>query len=589
MTTAGKSTETREGGCTVARSKLRAVTVRESSGCTHASESAQQNCKQMPAAHGCSALRWPVPALRFAVRLLWLAPLLYLWQGLIRHLSVEWSLNPGYTFGWAVPGLCLYLIWRDLRRNSSAASERSGPLKQVTFGKGALALVLAFAYAPTRFIQEANPEWRLVSWALAFEVIGLTWIWLSFLQRSLLSAAFPPSRFSLSAFPLFFFFVAVPWPTVIEQPLLRILTSATTGASAELLRLFNVPAVLHGNIIEVGSGAIAVGAACSGIRSFQAALMLSLFFGELYHLSRARRLFCVIMALGVSLACNLARTTLLSFIVARQAPAGLAAWHDPAGLGILLACFGGIWLLAFLLSSANGAVAREAKLFSLRNRALPVSINSVPVVAGALLLAWIVIVELATEAWYRVHEKPVAVSAVWHPVLTSDLPGFHQIGFTRESRQFLRFDEGLNIAWKEMDGLRWQAIYLRWNPGKVAVCLARNHTPQDCLLASGHQLVGRSELQLVSVAGLELPFRHYLAGRADAPLHVFYCLWEDRAGGQASEGEWLTYSNRLKAVREGRRNCGQRSLELAIWGAANETQAEAALGRLARRIVRLGN
>src|SRR5205814_8152949 len=38
--------------------------------------------------------------------------------------------------------------------------------------------VLALLYAPTRLVQEANPEWRLVSWALALEVIGLTLVWL---------------------------------------------------------------------------------------------------------------------------------------------------------------------------------------------------------------------------------------------------------------------------------------------------------------------------------------------------------------------------------------------------------------------------
>jgi len=34
--------------------------------------------------------------------------------------------------------------------------------------------LLALFFAPTRLIEEANPEWRLVSWALAIEVVGLT-------------------------------------------------------------------------------------------------------------------------------------------------------------------------------------------------------------------------------------------------------------------------------------------------------------------------------------------------------------------------------------------------------------------------------
>ena len=38
---------------------------------------------------------------------LWFAPLLFLWQALIRQVSIEWSVNPQYAFGWAVPLLCL--------------------------------------------------------------------------------------------------------------------------------------------------------------------------------------------------------------------------------------------------------------------------------------------------------------------------------------------------------------------------------------------------------------------------------------------------------------------------------------------------
>src|SRR5579862_10051965 len=30
----------------------------------------------------------------------------YLWFVLIRHLSIEWSVNEQYTYGWAVPFLC---------------------------------------------------------------------------------------------------------------------------------------------------------------------------------------------------------------------------------------------------------------------------------------------------------------------------------------------------------------------------------------------------------------------------------------------------------------------------------------------------
>jgi hypothetical protein len=49
----------------------------------------------------------------------------------------------------------------------------------------------------------------------------------------------------------------------------------------------------------------------------------------------------------------------------------------------------------------------------------------------------------------------------------------------------------------------------------------------------------------------------------------------------------MTYGNRLAPVLAGRRNSGQRSLEVAIWGIADEGEAEAALGRELDKLIKL--
>src|SRR5262245_54304580 len=37
----------------------------------------------------------------------------FVWFTLINHLRIEWAVNPQYGYGWAVPFLSLYLIWRN--------------------------------------------------------------------------------------------------------------------------------------------------------------------------------------------------------------------------------------------------------------------------------------------------------------------------------------------------------------------------------------------------------------------------------------------------------------------------------------------
>src|SRR5437773_11753796 len=36
----------------------------------------------------------------------------FLWFTLINHVRVEWTVNPQYGYGWAVPFLCAFLIWK---------------------------------------------------------------------------------------------------------------------------------------------------------------------------------------------------------------------------------------------------------------------------------------------------------------------------------------------------------------------------------------------------------------------------------------------------------------------------------------------
>ena len=68
--------------------------------------------------------------------------------------------------------------------------------------------------------------------------------------------------------------------------------------------------VQHGNLVEVGTGIIGIDEACSGVRSLQSALMLSLFLGEMNRFSLAETAL-----LGASLVfvvvANIARTTFL--------------------------------------------------------------------------------------------------------------------------------------------------------------------------------------------------------------------------------------------------------------------------------------
>jgi hypothetical protein len=81
---------------------------------------------------------------------------------------------------------------------------------------------------------------------------------------------------------------------------------------------------------------------------------------------------------------------------------------------------------------------------------------------------------------------------------------------------------------------------------------------------------------------MSLDFRSYEFEQNGQPLFVFVCIQEDRrvASGLADHSEW-NLRGRLRAALEGKRNLGQRLLEVAILGLDNFGRASEALSKTA--------
>lgn len=496
---------------------------------------------------------------------LWLLPLAWLWFQLVDNLHVEWSLNPQYAYGWAVPFLCVYLIWQRLEK--PVATTTGTGCNRVSLIL--IVLALAVLYAPIRLVEEANPDWRLVSWLLAVDVVGIT--------LAMIALTSGISLLKQVAFAICFFLVAVPWPTVIEVPVIQALARATASVTVQLLVVLGIPAVQHGNVIEVATGIVGIDEACSGIRSVQATLMIALFFGELFKLNIGRRIFCVAAGFALAFLFNIIRTSLLVSVASSRGIPAIAAWHDPAGIAILVACFCSLWVVAGILRGKR-SLASETQSAERTKPGIEsdVGISRLRQLAVGLCV-WLALTESSVEWWYRSHEMRLAPAETWSVAWPTNNPSFKKLSFAERTRRILRYDEGRDFAWGNPDGTRWQVFYLRWKAGRTALHLARNHTPEVCLTATGRKVTSESKIEWFDVHGLQMPFRQYEVTDPQAPLHVFYCLWNDRANEQGFETMALTYGNRLGAVLAGLRNPGQRSIEISVWGFATAAEAEAAV------------
>src|SRR5438067_7852800 len=119
-----------------------------------------------------------------------------LWLELINQLKAEWWLNPQYNYGLIVPLLALYLFWKRWRVRPTPAPPAA------TAFPISLILLCAALSLPIRFLAEANPDWRLLSWLFALVVVTISLLFLYIVGGRVWIRHF--------AFQLLFYFVVVP-------------------------------------------------------------------------------------------------------------------------------------------------------------------------------------------------------------------------------------------------------------------------------------------------------------------------------------------------------------------------------------------
>jgi len=544
-----------------------------------------------------------------------------LWFILCRQLSGEWSVNAQYNYGWFVPLFALYLFW--LRWQDRPAPEVRGQKSEVRHGESvlwrigsrtliasAIVIVSLFLLLPVRLFEVANPEWRLLAWIHALVVVTLTLL--------LLWWAGGKAWLRHFAFPVVFIFVAVPWPTALETPVIQGLMRVVARVAAETAMLLGTPAQVEGNLIRVSNGLVGVNEACSGIRSLQTSLMIGLLFGELKRLSVLRRVALAVCAVATALLANFVRAVFLVHIAATENLSEVGRWHDIAGYSIIALVFVATIGFAYVLGKSEGKREKEegksrtvmvggpsAEIGELQPTRLSLQIPAFYLAAG---LCWLLLIEIASAAWYRVHEKNLVTGIPWSVQWPEQATNFRTLKIDEEIRSVLRFDEGHGAAWtmtskpnsanaappkdfglpepngKAMPfaGQRDISCLLysfRWKPGRNSALLANLHRPDVCLPASGWTQVADHGVRSYPISdSVELPFRHFefqrsFEGSPPQIAHAFYCLSEDRdSGGSASLGktdspgmfgnrsEW-TRSERLRAVLDGRRHLGQQVIE----------------------------
>jgi exosortase len=490
----------------------------------------------------------------------WALPgmVLVCWILTLRHLSPEWTYNEQYQYGWIVPVLSAYMIW--MRREAAPATWGPAPPRMAVATAVLIVASLEALFVP---LHESNPEWRFLGCSLASLSVFITLL------------AFAQARgihwMGHFAFPVLFFFTAVPWPRPFETEVMQPLMQRNALLAAEIIRWFGIPAEVQGNLIRLSHETLGVDDACSGIRSLQSSLMATLFVGEIFALSWVKRALLLLAGAVWALVTNVVRTVILSLLAERRGSAALDDWHDSVGLWVVVACLVGVGATGWMLRGRNRSLKAEAR------HATHIGSKSDPWVrrlassAAACCIGVFVIVAslVGTEWWFRHHEAAVTQLVAWDFRQPAQA-GFERVEQPDRVRTSLRYDSHSGGRWRDSEGRLWVAHYFRWEPGANGVrAVIEVHDPRICIVATGKTLV--QTLPVLRYAGreIDLPFDAYWFRDGNDDVFVFNCVVGDVQRGRERQPDpnIVTVASRLEAVRRGERNLGQRRLEVAVWGA----------------------
>ncbi len=507
-----------------------------------------------------------------------------------------------------MPFFTIYLFWlrwptRPIRADEDVSNQN---LVAVRWLLCAAALLLLMAWVPIRLFEVANPEWRPLQWVHAILALSLSlcvlwlaggWKWVRYF-----------------GFPVAFILVAVPWITPIEVPIIQGLQRAVAIINTELMNLIGIPAQLEGSVIRLRTGLVGVNEACSGVRSLQTSIMAGLLFGELHRLNWRRRIGLLFAVIALAFVANVLRGGFLVWTAATKSIEAVDHVHDAAGLAVLAVVMVGTFALAniFRDQRRGASFTKSAPVRTAAN----VSDRFLGKIL-AMALCWLVAVEMGVEGWYRLHETGLVSKTQWSAQWPEKTLGYTRVKIDEQTRSTLRYDKGGGAIWRvtksqpsesllsgpqlDMDQ-GWLMYFFRWEPGQSSVLRARAHRPDVCFPNTGwRQTEDRGVKFYEAAPGLKLPFRHFgfirSQGKAARYAHAFFCLQADKVSARenplaannevagSSLGDWNIF-DRIRMVREARRDLGQQVMEIVITtdrelpGDAAEAAFSRALGAL---------
>ena len=164
-------------------------------------------------------------------------------------------------------------------------------------------------------------------------------------------------------YPMLFLFLMIPLPGRVHDAVMLPLQELSASVAAGVLETTGLPAERFGHVLDIGSHKVAVAEACSGLRMALAFLIVACVAAYFVGRPRWQKVVIVASSVPIALICNVARVVVTACLYnAGYERLAQGAMHDVAGLLMMPAAVGLIFLELWLLSSLNSTPGEERVL-----------------------------------------------------------------------------------------------------------------------------------------------------------------------------------------------------------------------------------
>ncbi|MGH9449011.1 MAG: exosortase/archaeosortase family protein [Terriglobia bacterium] len=219
--------------------------------------------------------RWVWPGLALAIILA------FLYVHILRGLVEQWWSDPNYSHGFLVPLFSAFLVWKDRKKLASIKAEPSGSGLLIVIG--GIGILIFGVLGAELFTSRTSLLFILAGLVIYFQ----GW-----------------KYFRAVIFAWLFLFLMVPPPDLIMNMVTLPLQFLASDLAAWFLRVFGVPVLQDGNVLQLSNMSLEVVEACSGIRSLISLGTLAIIYGFLLEDSYLLRVILAVAAVPIAVLAN---------------------------------------------------------------------------------------------------------------------------------------------------------------------------------------------------------------------------------------------------------------------------------------------